>query len=520
MKKIKNFIKKHWFITLIITISIIRFLFTYRLPNFYLSNLSYDDKLMIDRFSSIMSRSYLSLVYERKTLIKGPFFPFVLSLIRIYKISYSSAFSLLYIFSCLFFTYSLKNIIKEKKYLILIYILLLFNPVTYSQDLFQRLYRNSISITELLFFLGSITLVLFSKKKKIYYFILYGLSLAFMFLTREDNIWVYPTIAFIIGYNFFKNKRIKTILINIIPILILILSLNIISYINYKHYGIYTYNEIQKSEFHNTYKKILQIKDDEKIEKVSIPKSTFYKLSENTKSFGLTKKEIDDFYNNYAGKNKEIYNGNIIWYFRLMIDKKKKFNNGKDSELYYKSLGKEIDKLFAKGTLEKEFTMPSVFMSAPTEKEIKQLPKNILRTIVYTSSYKNIKTITNTSKYEYDEKVKSYYFEYEDYHYTINIVKKNPLKYELIRLIYKYLTIIFSIICLIIYLKNILKFDEISIISHILIICYALIIGGVAYTHTTSFHAIRPLYLGNIYILQCIFIVVNLYRLNDYKIVK
>ena len=156
-------------------------------------------------------------------------------------------------------------------------------------------------------------------------------------------------------------------------------------------------------------------------------------------------------------------------------------------------------------------------LKRPTKKEIKQLPKNILRTIVYTSSYKNIKTMTNTSRYEYDEKVKSYYFEYEDYHHTMNIVKKNPLKYELIRLIYKYLTIIFSIICLVIYLKNILKFDEISIISHILIICYILIIGGVAYTHTTSFHAIRPLYLGNIYILQNIFILVNFHRLKNHK---
>ena len=106
-------------------------------------------------------------------------------------------------------------------------------------------------------------------------------------------------------------------------------------------------------------------------------------------------------------------------------------------------------------------------------------------------------------------------FDYADYHNTINIVKNNGIVYEEIRLIYKYFTIIFSIIALIIYFKNILKFDNMSITCHILLVMYLLIIGGVTYTHITSFHAVRPLYLGNIYLIQTIFILLNIYRLKD-----
>ena len=46
-------------------------------------------------------------------------------------------------------------------------------------------------------------------------------------------------------------------------------------------------------------------------------------------------------------------------------------------------------------------------------------------------------------------------------------------------------------------------------------ISYLLIIGGVTYTHISSFNAIRPLYLGNVYIIQSLFIIFNMYRIKD-----
>ena len=520
MKKIKSFLKKHWFILTILFLCILRFLFTFRLPSFFIYSLNYDDGLMADQVVSLLGGHYLG-AYSYKTLIKGPIFPLLLFALRIYKINYSVAFTLLYICSCIYFMCSLKYIIKEKKYLIIIFVLLLFNPVTFSQDLFQRLYRNSISIIELLFFLGSVIRVLFRKDKKIYDYILLGLSLSLMFLTREDNIWTYPIILFFIVYNILKNRKIKNIVYNFIPIIILIGSLNLISFINYKNYGIYTYNEIQKSEFHNTYKKILQIKDDEKKEQVSIPKSTFYKLADNSKVFNMTRNKIDYYYKIYADPRiGEIYNGNIIWYFRYIVYLENKFKSGKESEEYYKKLGEEIDELFDKGVLEKEFTMPSSFMAVPTRDDLIETVKNVFYTIGYTATYQDIKTLTKTDNYKFDVMVKAYTFKYTDYHHTVNIVRRNEFKYEIIRIIYYSLTIVFGIIGLFVYIRNIKKIDSISIFSHLLMICYLLIIGGTAYTHVTSFHAIRPLYLGNIYIIQTIFILLNIYRLKDSKILK
>jgi hypothetical protein len=111
--------------------------------------------------------------------------------------------------------------------------------------------------------------------------------------------------------------------------------------------------------------------------------------------------------------------------------------------------------------------------------------------------------------------MKAYFFDIVDYHDTANIVKNNPIQYEINRIIFMVLTIILSIVSLVIYFRNIIKFDSISIISHLLMISYLLIIGGVTYTHISSFNAIRPLYLGNVYIIQSLFIIFNMYRVKD-----
>ena len=156
----------------------------------------------------------------------------------------------------------------------------------------------------------------------------------------------------------------------------------------------------------------------------------------------------------------------MIWYFRKLIYDKNRFKDAKESEEYYKKLGSEIDQL----NLEKEFIIPSIFINTPTISELKKLPKDILTSILYTSSYKNVKTLSNFKEYRYDPHINAYIVRCDDYHNTENIVKNNDLLYEIIRQIYQYFTIFLSIVSIIIYIKNIKKLDSINKIIHIIII--------------------------------------------------
>ena len=519
IKKICKFIEKNWIIILIIPI-VLRIFLSCRLPSFYLGNLRYDDRLMLNYSTYLIQGKYLGN-YCDLALVKGIIYPIFLSVVRLINVPSTTALTLLYILACLFFINSMKKIINNKTILILIFIILLFNPISYSSDAFQRLYRNSIAYTELLFFFGIIIRIICSKKNNIISYIALGVIMSIMLLTKEDNIWAYIVLIIIFIYKLHKNLSIKSIIINLIPVILIILNLNIVSYINYTKYGIYTYDELRKSSFKQAYIKILQIKDDEKIDNVAIPKSTFYKLAENSKVFNFTKKQIDNRYSMILkGDGKEITNGDIVWYLRSWIYQNNYFQDGKEAEEYYKKLSDDIENLFQEGKLEREFTIPSIHINTPTINELKELPKNLIKSIWYTSSYKNIKSFSDkelSKEFEYNDKIKAYSVSYTDYHNAENIIENNILCCEIIKQIYKYSTIVFSIVALIIYIKNIKTKDKLNLILHIILFTYLIILCGVVYTHTTAFSAIRYCYLCNIYILQNLFIVLNLYRIYDKK---
>ena len=516
--KIKN--KKTIFIILFIVITLIRFLISFNLSSLYISNLSYDDKLMVNQMTELLGGNYLG-VYNDFSLIKGIFFPLVLYICRTIHISYSTMFTTLYILSVIYFIKPFEKLIKSKKVLFIFYILLLFNPISYSSELFQRLYRNSISIIELLLFLGVTIRIIISEdktKRSIINYILLGLITSIMYLTREDNIWTKIILVFIIVYkclknNNLKNKNYKVILTSLIPFIVLTINLNIVSMINYKNYKIYTYNEIQDSEFKKTFRKVLQIKDDEKKDKVSIPRTTFFKLVDNVPSFNITKREINQYYKVLIDDTGEIYNGNIVWYFRQFIFKKNNFKDGEEAEKYFKKMGEEIDQAFEEGRLEKEYAFPSILLNVPTYNEFINMHKNLINMVIYTSTYKNVKTITDFTDKKYDEENKAYRIVNLDSHTTENIVEKNDKRYEIIRIIYMILTVISSPVALIIYLINIERKDIYNLITSIIFFIYLIILAGVTYTDATAFMTMRYLCLGNLYILQTIFIILNIYRL-------
>ena len=519
MKKIfKN--KKVIFILIFVVITLIRFLISFNLKSFYISNLSYDDGLMVKQMKELISGNYLG-VYDDFCLIKGIVFPLVLAFCKTIHLSYSIIFTTLYILSVIYFIRPFEKLIKSKWILFIFYTLLLFNPVTYSSELFQRLYRNSISIIELLFFLGVTIRIILSEdktKKSILNYVLLGFITSIMYLTREDNIWTKIILGFIIVYKCLqnknlKNKRFKIILTSLIPLVVLTINLNIVSFINYKKYNIYTYNEIQKSEFKNTFRKVLQIKDDEKKDKVSVPRTTFFKLVDNVDSFPITKRKVNQYYKVLIDDTGELYNGNIVWYFRQFVFKNKEFKDGKEAEEYFKKMGEEIDKAFEDGRFEKEFAFSSILLNVPTYEEFTSMHKNLFNIVVYTTTYKNVKTYTDFGDKIYDDEVDAYRIVNLDSHTTENIFEKNDKKYEIIRIIYMILTIILSPVALIIYFKNIEKKDVYNLITSIVFFIYLVILAGVTYTDATAFPTMRYLCLGNLYILQLIFIILNMYRL-------
>ena len=145
-------VKNKFFIVLVL-LTIIKIFLCCFLPNFYIESYGYDDMLMMKLSDNISNGLWLGN-YTDTTLVKGFFFPLFLSTLRYINISSELGISLLYIISSITFCYVTRDLFKNKNFSYILYLILLFNPVTFSSETFQRLYRYVLGPSQVLFLLS------------------------------------------------------------------------------------------------------------------------------------------------------------------------------------------------------------------------------------------------------------------------------------------------------------------------------------------------------------------------------
>ncbi len=107
--------------------------------------------LMVTLANSILKGEWLG-EFGKGTLIKGVTMPLFLVLLKIMNIPYLLGKEIFYCLACMLFALTINKAIKNKVVSLIIYLLILLNPVEYSNEL-CRVYRDSIYISLILYLL-------------------------------------------------------------------------------------------------------------------------------------------------------------------------------------------------------------------------------------------------------------------------------------------------------------------------------------------------------------------------------
>jgi len=528
----------------LILVSIIKIILCAFLPMFYIENFAYDDALMIKQANSLFNGEYLG-AYDTFTLVKGYFFPLVIAFFHFLHIPIGIGLSILYVLACLFFCYMIRDIFKDKKWIYILYILLLFNPISFSSETFERLYRNSISPTQILFLLGFLYGVYKNKNTKNLIFNLLGVGVVLVsfIMTREDFIWVMPAVIIVFIIFVFKNRNLKILYLGI-PILMVVILLNITSFINKSYYGIKTNNELNDSNFKKAYLEILKIKPDKYVERVSIPKSTIDKAFSVSPTFKKLEKDINDLYIQ-GGENykDEVADGYLFWLLRIVAMENGYYESAAKAEKFWGDVYKEVKKANDTGALENRTVIPSIFVSPLTQNNlvsfIIELPKMFGYILSYndvkTFSYDDLKNSKNSSVYNHNPGSKNYDF-YKYYTAVIMMdvngtedINKVSYKgvagiFNIVTFIYKWFSIIMNTLGIFSFVILLVQKKFKNLLMPILVLLgFLALVCGVTYTHVSAFEAMRYFYLGPAYILLIIFSVLSIgllfenYRSKDDK---
>ncbi len=365
-KKGINFLLRNIILTFpffITSISLLKLWLDLSLSIKVLSFQSYDDALYVSFAQSILRGEWLGN-YNELTLTKNPLYPLWLAFNHIIGLPLLFTQSLLYAISGILLIYQLRKIGMNYVCLISTYVLYLFNPFVETRVMREGIYS---SLTVLIFtcLIGLFRHLLSSKSMILRWSLLLGIFLSMFWLTREEGAWMLPTIILflccsaILLYNKFTLSkeffwRLSFIMF---PFIILFLSFNLMSLINYYHYSEYRINEQNSKPFVSAYGSLLRIKTSHWIRGFLVPRDVREQIYKVSPAFRELKPYIDgnegskdqrdewmriscSFYPNTTPD----YGGAwFMWTFRKAVADAGYYSSASAADSYYERLAKEVN---------------------------------------------------------------------------------------------------------------------------------------------------------------------------------
>ncbi len=539
-------------ITLFLIITIIAKIWLIKVqPVRYLPTNKYDDGLMVNMANNLLQGKWLG-EYNCLTLVKGIFTPLFIAITKIIEIPFLIGQDLFYDISCIFVIYVVGKILKNKKLLGIIYICLIFNPITYSAEL-CRVYRDGIYSGLTMFLIGFAYIIFLNRreniKKQIKYFVGLGITLSSLYLCREETIWLLPfvLISTIITMIFIaKDKNInntkKRLLLYLIPIGIVIVNNLLVCTINYKNYGVFELNQYWSKEFKSAYGALTRVKPKETYSRVPVSQETMKRIYEISPKF----KELENYLSGEEGKRwskcgdgqyGEIQGGWLHWALIRAVEEQGYYKDAKTANKYYQDLADEINNAIDNGKIEGYSEKRDSIVPKFSYKEILETFIKSEKTIKYQTKYYLVSTEVQWS-YKDDEKDVTVWQNVTTS--KTDFVEKYTGKFDKLKLeILKNIKIIYekvnpclfiiSIICLIVeviyFIRNKKKnYKQILLILGLATLYYCRIFI-ITFTSITMYStAMNSMYLANTYGIQILFslcsIVFCINNINFKKILK
>jgi hypothetical protein len=359
--KRKIFSSVHVLLVFSVFISLAKLLLISGQNFFAIKGAVYDDSNFLYNASYLVNGSWLG-PFDHLTLIKGPFYPLWLATNIILHISPFYSQHLLYIASCYVFVIAVRPILQKPIALFIIFVALLFNPMSYCAYIADRVLREGIYPALTIFVLSGIIGLMvrynYPLKNVVLWSMSFGLTLSAFWLTREEGVWILPSILVIMSFTAMRIYRAKLfnrawrLIALVLPFIFLLVSTLTVAAINKSNYGIFTTCELKSSNFLDAYGALTRVKPINWRPMVPVPRETRQKLYELAPSFAELKQYLDEDVGPYdwvapgcraVSVCDDYAGGWFIWAFRDAVMLAGYYQSTESSEFYYRRLASEIN---------------------------------------------------------------------------------------------------------------------------------------------------------------------------------
>jgi hypothetical protein len=325
----------------------------------------HDDLLFIRHAENILNGKWLG-DYNQLTLIKEPFFPLFIALSQWLSLPLLFSIHLFYVLACWLFIVAVRPLASNRLALLFCFLLLLLNPGSYNYPAIGRIFQLSIyaplALVVMSCLLGLAIRAFGPIRLALIWSLALGVAVSIFWITRGESIFLIPSLALVFLYLFCIAKGAtplkrwgRPLLFCLLPVLLLLGTVQTVRHINMVHYGVPAVIEIVTPEFEAAYGGLLRIitKDDRQF--IPVTRAARFQAYEISPTFRKIKDHLDGpvgmRWQSLAGEN-EIPAAFFIWAFRDSVAAAGYYDSGAKVLGFYRQMGEEIAGACDAGRLE------------------------------------------------------------------------------------------------------------------------------------------------------------------------
>ena len=229
---------------------------------------AHDDRLFLQLAESIIQGQWLG-PYSQMTLAKGPFYSIWIALMFFLGVPLLLSVQLAYAGACALLVRACRPAIRSGAVLFAIYAFLLWNPMSFETATLGRVIRQQIYTPLELAALAGLIALYYRRgdglRRQLSWAVLLGLAFGCFWLTREESVWLVPSVLLLAGAALFRTFRdsrahCRTLLASLgLALFCAGLPIFIISWQNYRHYGWLGTVEFRAPEFKDAYGAMVRV---------------------------------------------------------------------------------------------------------------------------------------------------------------------------------------------------------------------------------------------------------------------
>jgi len=330
---------------------------------FAIGNAGHDDLLFINLAHKLIQGEWLG-PYNELTLSKGPFYPIFIAASYLTGIPLFLAQHLFYVFACAIFVRALQPAISSQACRAAIYIALLWNPMTFDMQGMGRVLRQQVYGPLALLILGGLVALYFRRsrvgKRWIPWSILTGLAAGCFYLTREETVWILPSILLLVIAHLVAVWRQSpqqtrralyqfgfVLVIAAVPIVT-------VSALNKWHYGWFGTSEFRSTEFQQAYGALARVRVGPEIPLIPVTRQSREAIAKVSPRFAELQSQFDaslafgwskasEFFTHLPPEEEQIGGGWFMWALRDATSKAGHAHSASEAIHFYDKLAEEIN---------------------------------------------------------------------------------------------------------------------------------------------------------------------------------